>query len=83
VSNFDDKSSFGVDGIPVNILKRSIVYISEPLSVIVYCSIQTGVFPDELKIARVRPIFKSGDKQLLQNYRPISVLSSFSKNLKK
>jgi len=35
--------------------------------------------PDALKIAKIRPIFKTGDKQSLQNCRPISVLSSFSK----
>ena len=42
-----------------------------------------GIFPKELKLARVIPIFKSGDKSLITNYRPISVLSFFSKIFEK
>ena len=37
----------------------------------------------ELKIARVVPLFKAGDKSMFSNYRPISVLTSFSKILEK
>ena len=40
-------------------------------------SLKSGVFFSELKLARVVPIFKSGDPSLLTNYRPISVLSFF------
>ena len=39
------------------------------------------VFPDELKIPRVTPIFKKGNNTLVTNYRPISILLSFSKSL--
>ena len=46
-------------------------------------SIQVGVFPSSLKIARVTPIFKSGDKSLFSNYRPISILSTLSKVFEK
>ena len=46
-------------------------------------SIIKGVFPDELKIARVVPLFKSGDLMLFSNYRPVSVLPIFSKILEK
>ena len=42
----------------------------------------TGTFPDELKIARVIPLFKSGNRNLMSNYRPISILPTFSKILK-
>ena len=41
--------------------------------------LNTGVFPDTLKQSNVTPIFKANDKELLSNYRPISVLSSTSK----
>ena len=40
---------------------------------------QHSIVPDEMKIARVIPIFKSDDHSLFTNYRPISVLSSFTK----
>ena len=44
-------------------------------------SVQQRVFPDSLKIAKVTPIFKSGEKDNVSNYRPISILSVFSKVL--
>ena len=46
-------------------------------------SLKSGIFPSELKLARVVPIFQPGDPSLLTNYRPISVLSFFSKILEK
>ena len=46
-------------------------------------SIQTGIFPDELKVASVTPTFKGGENWDLGNYRPISVLPCFSKILER
>ena len=46
-------------------------------------SINTGDFPDKLKISRVTPIFKSGEETFLNNYRPISVLPCLSKILER
>ena len=46
-------------------------------------SLQTGIFPDKIKIARVTPLFKGGENYELGNYRPISVLPCFSKILEK
>ena len=43
----------------------------------------TGTFPDELKIARVIPLFKSGNRNLMSNYRPISILPTISKIFEK
>ena len=42
-----------------------------------------GIFPDALKVAKVVPIFKAGDTKHVTNYRPISVLSTFSKKIEK
>ena len=42
-----------------------------------------GIFPNALKIAKVIPIHKSGSKQAVENYRPISLLSPFSKIVEK
>ena len=61
------------------VIKKSILLVCEPLTHIINLSIQHGIVPDEMKIARVMPIFKSDDQSLLTNYRPISVLPSFSK----
>ena len=41
----------------------------------------TGIFPENLKIAKVSPIYKKDEEFLLTNYRPISVLPCFSKLL--
>ena len=46
-------------------------------------SLSTGIFFDKLKIAKVSPVFKNGEKDLLTNYRPISVLPCFSKILER
>ena len=46
-------------------------------------STEQRIFPDSLKTAKVAPIFKSGDKDNVSNYRPISILPVFSKVLEK
>ena len=48
--------------------------ISQPLATILNLSITNGIFPDDLKKAKVTPIFKKGEKHDVNNYRPISVL---------
>ena len=83
VHSFKNKKSFGFDNIPVYIMKSSIYCIAEPISAIINSSMNTGVFPDILKIAKVCPVFKNGEKSDFQNYRPISVLPSFSKFFEK
>jgi hypothetical protein len=44
-------------------------------------SLYTGVFPEYLKVSIVKPLFKKGDKTSMTNYRPISLLTIFSKVL--
>ena len=46
-------------------------------------SFVSGIFPDALKIERIAPVFKSGDKNDVKNYRPISLLPALSKILEK
>jgi Reverse transcriptase (RNA-dependent DNA polymerase) len=57
--------------------------ISNPIIHIFNKSLQLGIVPRSLKIAKVIPIYKSGDVQDMNNYRPISLLCSFSKILEK
>ena len=67
----------------MSLIKETIISISSPLTYIFNLSITSGMVPIELKIARVVPLFKAGDKSIFSNYRPISVLPSFSKILEK
>ena len=46
-------------------------------------SLEEAVFPEKLKIAKVIPVFKKGDKENVENYRPISILPVFSKVLER
>ena len=57
--------------------------ISKPPSYICNKYIQTGVFPDHLKYSIVKPLYKNGDRSIISNYRPISLLPVFSKVLEK
>ena len=67
--------------IPISLIKRCIHQISESLSAIVNRSFQTGLLPDQLKVAKVVLIFKNGNNSSFDNYRSISVLPGFSKIL--
>jgi hypothetical protein len=80
-SKLKTKTSAGYDEIPDMIVKQCIQFIKKPLTFIFNLSLSSGIFPDQMKIAKVRPIFKKGQKQNIANYRPISILSVFSKIL--
>ena len=72
-------SCAGWDAIPAYIMKMCINMYIKLLTHIIESSFKEGVFPSELKLAKVVQIFKSGDSSKITNYRPISVLSFFSK----
>lgn len=64
-------------------VKNVIEEIAEPLTFICNLSFKTGTFPQKMKIAKVIPLYKTGDKHNFTNYRPVSLLSQFSKILEK
>ena len=69
----------GIDCIPAKILKDAKHTISPILCDIINKSYETKTFPNILKIASIKPIHKSGDKNNISNYRPISILPVLSK----
>ena len=73
----------GYDDISSNIIKQCSGTLNRPLHYIYNISLQSGVPPEEMKIARVTPIFKGGEVPNLGNYCPISVLCCFSNILEK
>ena len=83
ITNLTSKNTTGYDDINQKIVIKSAPYIAEILSEIINSSFKLGIFPDDLKIAKVVPIFKNGDKSQVSNYRPISILPIFSKIFEK
>ena len=71
--------SIGPNSIPIKLLKIISPYISSPLSQIINESFQSGIFPEKMQHAKVIPLFKKGCPETVSNYRPISLLSVFSK----
>ena len=72
------KTSRDCDGLSMKIVKYFIFSIVDPLYFIFNKSLTTGIFPTSLKIAKIVPICKSGDKADIKNYIPISLLHVFS-----
>ena len=68
LKNLKRKSATGLDNIPTYFLKDTAYVICKPLTHVINLSMQTGEFPEDLKAARVSPIFKSGAKSTFDNY---------------
>lgn len=83
IHNLNNKKSSGPDNIPAAIIKNNALTFAKILYQIFNLIVQTGSYPDCLKIAKVVPIFKSGETSDCNNYRPISTLSVFNKILEK
>ncbi|KAF2366666.1 Reverse transcriptase domain [Trinorchestia longiramus] len=75
--------STGPDGLGPWILKETAEVISEPLTNIFNRSLETGIVPDVWKRANVTLIFKKGNKQIPNNYRPISLTSVIRKTIER
>lgn len=79
IKNLKTDSSCGWDELSPKVLKFCHLPLLSPLVHLLNLSLNQGVFPDELKLAKVIPLFKGGDMSIFNNYRPISVLSVLSK----
>lgn len=73
------KKSCGPDLIPPYVVKGCADVLAVPLHILFNLSLTKKVFPKKWKVARVCPIFKSGDKRQVENYRPVSILSTPAK----
>jgi hypothetical protein len=77
------KRSTGHDNISTFQLKQLLPGILFPLQTLFNRSLHEGIFPQKLKIAKIKPLYKKKEKDLMANYRPISLLPAISKILEK
>lgn len=83
IRSLKNSNAAGVDGILSKVIKQNLEIIVQKLTSLINQSIADGVFPYCLKSAKIVPIYKSGCKTGLGNYRPISVLPVLSKPFEK
>uniref|UniRef100_A0A3Q2ZQH6 Reverse transcriptase domain-containing protein n=1 Tax=Kryptolebias marmoratus TaxID=37003 RepID=A0A3Q2ZQH6_KRYMA len=83
VKNFANKRSKDWVDMDMMFVKEIMGCVIEPFTYICNLSFSTGIFPDNMKTAKVIPLYKSGEKCMFTNYRPISLLPQFSKILEK
>ena len=72
-----------IDQIPAKFLRDGAELLALPLGNIMNLSIKFSTFPEECKIAKLKPIFKKGERIHPKNYRPISILPLVSKIIEK
>ena len=85
IQKLKPKTSAGLDCVSNKLLKRIAPLIINPLHYLINLSLETGFVPQQMKVSKIIPLFKtgSGDKNNFSNYRPISILSSFAKLIEK
>ena len=83
IQNLDPNKAHGHDNISIRMVKICGPSIYKPLEIIFNQCLETGVFPSEWKKGNIVPIHKKGDKQMLQNYRPVSLLPICGKILER
>jgi hypothetical protein len=83
ILSLKNSTSTGWDGISSSFLKQCVGTVSNPIAHICNLILSTGVFPKALKKSIIIPIHKSGNKQDISNYRPISLLPTLGKIVEK
>ena len=82
INTLENKKS-NINEIPVSLIKTHTHQLTVPIAILFNESITNGKFPQFLKHANVIPIYKKGQQENINNYRPISLLNIFSKIFEK
>ena len=77
--NLNPEKAHGWDNISIRMIQLRGKAIVEPLGVLFLSFLEEGVYPDDWKKSNIVPIHKKERKNLIKNYRPISLLPVFSK----
>ena len=83
LQSFDVSKAMGCDGISPELLKQCSLSLYRPLHYLFSLSLSQSYLPLEWRTHLIKPVFKSGDKNSIKNYRPISLLPVVSKVLEK
>ena len=79
----DSNKATNIYNFPISVIKQVSDLISPVISHLINISIQKSIFPNKLKVSKIIPLFKSGAKNDIKNYRPISILPIFDKVIEK
>ena len=79
MTGLNTKKAHGTDNISVNMIKLCGDHLCVPLKIIFDNILETGIFSNQWKQANVTPVHKKNNKQIITNYRPISLLPILSK----
>ena len=82
IKSVSPKSSSGYDEVPSKLMSRAACLLARPVNTIINRSFSSGEFPHQLKLSKISPIFKKGEP-IPSNFRPVSLLSCFSKVIEK
>ncbi len=77
------KTSFGFDRLSTKLLKTVKDALIRPITIIINQMLNIGIFPDNLKLAKIIPVYKKDDQSIFGNYRPISLLTTISEVFEK
>ena len=83
ILKLNPKKAYGCDGISIAILKMCSKEISQPLKLLFSKCLEQGIFPSKWKYVNVQPVHKKSSRQLVGNYRPISLLPICAKIFEK
>ena len=81
LTSLDPSKAMGIDCVGPKILKKCALALYQPVHHLFSLSLLNHYIPEEWRVHRITPIFMSGDRSSVKNYRPISLLCTISKEL--